>query len=213
MADIEIRTLDAALAEDGFALASRNFATQSALHVALAANVDEYRAYLRPTFFDDVDDGFSLAAMDAASGNLVGVLIVRDFLKQRFADPLPFQQKFDPVTALFEALEASYLQDRDLVPGQALLIDMAAVAPSHTGRGIYQALRREISAKARSAGYIYTIGELTSAATQRVVLEKLGHRKAAEITPADFTYAGERPFASVTDPAVIVLTEETLCRP
>ena len=132
MADIEIRTLDAALAEDGFALASCNFATQSALHVALAANVDEYRAYLRPTFFDDVDEGLSLAAMDAASGNLVGVLIVRDFLKQRFADPLPFQQKFDPVTDLFEALEASYLQDRDLVPGQALLIDMAAVAPSPT---------------------------------------------------------------------------------
>ena len=210
MVDIDIRTLDAALAEDAFALASWNFATQSVLHLALEANLDEYRAYLRPTFFDDVDDGLSLAAIDAVSGDLVGILIVRDFLKQRFAGPLPFQQNFDPITALFEALEAAYLRDRSLTPGEALLVDMAAVAPSHTGRGIYQALRREISARARAAGYSYTIGELTSAATQRVVLEKLHHRKAAGIIPADFTHDGGRPFATVTDPAVIMLTEETL---
>ena len=210
MADVEIHTLGAALAEDAFALASRNFATQSSLHVALAADVDEYRAYLRPTFFDDVDDGLSLAATDRHSGDLVGILIVRDFLKQRFAGDLPFQHRFDPVTALFEALEEQYLRERSLTPGEALLVDMAAVAPSHTGRGIYQTLRREISTRARSAGYRYTIGELTSAATQRVVLEKLRHRKAAEIIPAAFTYDGRRPFAAVTDPAVIVLTEEIL---
>lgn len=210
MTDFDIRPLDGALAESAFDLASRNFATQSALHVALDARIDEYRAYLRPTFFDDVDDGLSLAAIDRNSGDLVGVLIVRDFLKQRFTGRLPFQHIFDPVTALFETLEAAYLQERELQPGQAVLVDMAAVASSCTGRGIYQALRRAISAQARSAGYHYTIGELTTAATQKVVLEKLGHRARAEITPAAFIYERKHPFASVTDPARILLTEEAL---
>ena len=210
MTDIEIRPLDASLAEAAFDLASRNFATQSALHVVLDARLDDYRAYLRPTFFDDVNDGLSLAATQAGTGDLVGVLIVRDFRKQRFAGHLPFQQLYDPVTALFETLEADYLQDRHLKTGEALLVDMAAVVPSHTGLGIYQTLRREISSRARSAGYKYIIGELTTAATQHVVVAKLGHRTCATIVPSDFVHAGRRPFASVTDPQTILLTEETL---
>jgi len=210
MDELEICTLDAALADQAFDLASRNFALQSALHVALGARLDDYRAYLRPTFFDDVGDGQSLAAIDRAKGELAGVLIARDFQKQRFVGQLPFRQIYDPITALFETLEADYLRTRSLKRGEALLVDMAAVAPSYTGRGIYQALRREISSIARSRGFRYVIGELTSAATQRVVLGKMGHRKGAEIAPAAFTYAGGRPFAALTEPATICLAEETL---
>ena len=91
MVQIEISKLDESLAEKAFALASSNFASQSALHLALNTDLDEYSAYLRPTFFDDVKDGLSLAATDTKSGELLGVLVARDFLKKRHKDYLPFQ--------------------------------------------------------------------------------------------------------------------------
>ena len=87
---------------------------------------------------------------------------------------------------------------------------MAAVPSAHAGKGIYQALRAEISIRAKSLGYKYIIGELTSSATQKVVLEKMGHRKRAEIAFAEFTLNGRLPFAAITDPKTVILAEETL---
>ena len=57
MAQFEIHSLDGSRAEQAFALASLNFAAQSVLHKALGADLEEYRAYLRPTFFDDLGEG------------------------------------------------------------------------------------------------------------------------------------------------------------
>ncbi len=210
MVQIEISKLGEPLAEQAFALASGNFASQSVLHVALNANLEDYRAYLRPTFFDDVKDGLSLAAKDAKNGELLGVLIARDFLKQRHKSQLLFQEKYEPITQLFQMLETTYLQQRSLEMGDALLVDMAAVLPSHAGNGIYQKLRKEISIRAKLLGYKYIIGELTSSATQRVILEKMGHRQCAQINLTDFVYEDRRPFATIADPEMIVLAEETL---
>ena len=49
-----------------------------------------------------------------------------------------------------------------------------------------------------------------SSATQKVVLEKMGHRKRAEIAFAEFTLNGRLPFAMITDPKTVILAEETL---
>ena len=57
MAQFEIHSLNRSRAEQAFALASLNFASQSVLHKALGAGLEEYRAYLRPTFFDDLGEG------------------------------------------------------------------------------------------------------------------------------------------------------------
>ena len=210
MAQFKIHSLNGSRAKQAFALASLNFATQSVLHKGVGADLEEYRAYLRPTFFNDLGDGLSLMATGPGSGELMGILVVRDFCKQRFAAELPYQDKYDQISTLFEELEAIYLQTRQLAAGDALLVDMAAVLPAHTGKGIYQALRTEISIRAKSLGYKYIIGELTSTATQKVVLEKMGHRKSAEIPFAEFTLNGRLPFATITDPKTVILAEETL---
>ena len=62
----EIQSLDGSRAEQAFALASLNFATQSVLHKALGADLEEYRAYLRPTSFDNLEARLSLMATGRA---------------------------------------------------------------------------------------------------------------------------------------------------
>ena len=173
MAQFEIHSLDGSRAEQAFALASLNFATQSVLHKALGADLEEYRAYLRPTFFNDLGDGLSLMATGPGSGELMGILVVRDFRKQRFAGALPYQDKYDQISALFEELEAIYLQTRQLAAGDTLFVDMAAVSSAHASRVIYKALRKEISIRAKSLGYRYITGKLISTAKHKVVLEKI----------------------------------------
>ena len=210
MMQVEISTLDGQLAEEAFDLASSNFANQSVLHVALNTDLEEYRAYLRPTFFDDVKDDFSLVAKDTKNDELLGVLIARDLLKNPPISYLPFQRKYVSISKLFKMLETKYLQQRRIFIGDALLVDMAAVSPPHTSRGIYQMLRKEISRRAKLCGYKYVIGELTSAASQKVVLEKMGHRNCAQINLSTFSDDNGRPFETIVDPETIVLAEEVL---
>ncbi|ADE39552.1 ATP transporter ATP-binding protein [Candidatus Puniceispirillum marinum IMCC1322] len=71
-------------------------------------------------------------------------------------------------------------------------------------------MRKEISRRTKLLGYKYVIGELTSSATQKVILEKMGHRNCAEVNLSRFSDGNRRPFASVVDPEIIVLAEEVL---
>lgn len=92
MMQIEIRTLDAHLAKRLLPWQSRNFANQSALHVALNTDLEEYGTFLRLTFFDDIKDDLSLVATDATNDELLGTLIARDLLKKRPKSYLPFKK-------------------------------------------------------------------------------------------------------------------------
>ena len=106
MAQFEIHSLDASRAERAFALAGVNFATRSFLHKTLCTDLQEYSAYLRLTFFNDLGNGLSLMAADPDNGEVMGILVVKDFHKQPFAGELPYQDKFNQISALFEELEA-----------------------------------------------------------------------------------------------------------
>ena len=113
-----------------------------------------------------------------------------------------------PLTA---TLAAEYAQARGVPePGQVVLVDMAAVSPAGRGQGVYLRMRQAAQALAREKGFSCVVGELSSAVTQHVVRDVLGHAVVAEVRFADFVWRGQRPFAGITAPESIVLTEGLL---
>jgi len=187
-------------------LISEVFCAQSSLHVASGIQADEYREYLREMFFEMLDQGLSLAAIDPSTGTLRACLIACDYdLQPQFHGELP--DKYLAKAALLEHLDGLYRQVRDVAPGSCLLVDMAAVDPCASQAGIYQLLRAEIELVASRAGFKWIVGELSAAATQHVCVEKLRQRVVATVRYADFEYAGEKPFASIADPETIILAE------
>ena len=87
---------------------------------------------------------------------------------------------------------------------------MGAVSSAARGQGIYQRMRATAHEVARDKGYKRVLGELSSAATQHVVLNQLGHRKMVEILFSEFRYSETLPFASIENPPSIILSEGTL---
>ena len=87
---------------------------------------------------------------------------------------------------------------------------MGAVSSLAAGQGVYQKLRNAAQNNAKELGYRFVVGELSSASTQHVVLNKLGHSKVAEVLFSSFEFAGSRPFASINEPESIVLAEGML---
>ncbi|KMW59330.1 hypothetical protein AIOL_004312 [Candidatus Rhodobacter oscarellae] len=207
MSETAIQPLGRDQLEPAFALATEVFIAGSNVHRALGIGLEAYRAYLRPSFEAMVAEGLSFAATDAATGALAGCVIVTDFSKTGTA-PARRDPALAPLIALTDALGSKY--PRALGAGEAILVDMACVAEGYTGRGLYTALRGAAQDHAARRGFRWALGELSSAATQHVILGKMGHRALARVDFATFEFNGQRPFASITKPRGLVLSEGAL---
>lgn len=205
----DIRPIDTSLSEAAFLLATQVFAESSTLHRALNISLDEYRDYLRPSFQQMLAEGLSVAALRKENNALVGCIIATDFHRVLNQEPSS-HPTFAPLSALTDDLCQRYSRHRNITPGEVLLIDMGAVAKTASGKGLYQKMRAAAQKAAFEKGYRSVVGELSSAATQHVVLDRLGHQKMAELFFDSFTHRGRRPFEAIKEPKSIVLAEGAL---
>ena len=207
MTRFQIELLTKERLDCAFALTTEVFAASSTLHAALGVNLRLYQTSLRPAFEAMVQEGLSLAATDA-KGQMLGALIATD-LHATLRDPAP-SGPYPQISARTQALTQTYRAQRAFGPGEVLLVDMSAVHPDARGLGIYRALRKHLEDRSHKTHWHYVVGELSSMVTQKVVLEKMGHRTAAEIAFERFEWNGTRPFASITSPPSIILAEGML---
>ena len=181
----------------------------STLHKALNINLEEYRPYLQVSFEDMASSGLSVAAIDTKTDDVIGCLIGCDFydhIKSKSIAP----SKFAPLSALSTALCQSFIEQRKPNAREIAYLDMAAIAPDYLNQGIYQEMRKYTHAHAKQRGFQSVIGELSSAATQHFVLNKMGHTKQAEVSFEYFEYQGKNPFQSIQEPTSIILAEGQL---
>jgi hypothetical protein len=207
--EIAIQPLKAHNLDAAFELATEVFSRASTLHRALGVTLEDYRIYLRPQFRQVVAQGLSVVAIDTRTGAVMGCMIVTDYAKQPAGD-IGTYPVMTPLAALARELDHQYTAAGKVSPGQVILIDMGAVRPEAEGRGIYQSMRAQVHTIAKSKGFQRVVGELSSAATQHVVLTQLGHAKMAEVSFHDFECDGAFPFRTITQPRSIVLAEGQL---
>jgi GNAT superfamily N-acetyltransferase len=209
---LSLRPLGAEHLTSSFELASRVFATGSTLHLALGIELETYRAYLWPSFQAMLAEGLSVGAFDPDTGALLGCLIVTAF-EAALPDAEQTDPRFAALSALTAELVARYQRARPLENGAAVLVDMGAVTPEARRRGVYAALRSAVTQHCAQRGYRTILGELSSRATQHVVLGQLGHRAVAQVPFATFQHNGTRPFAAITDPKALIMSEGDLRGP
>ncbi len=206
---ISINGIADELHDEVFSLICNVFAKNSVLHSALEISTKEYRCYAAPWFEAMVQQKFSLVALDENTQKVVGCLLACDYANQ-VSNPSAVPEKFRPLSALLSQLDHLYSTGGAPLPGERLLVDIAVVHPDAGGKGVYRQLRESVHHIARAAGFQLVIGELSSAATQYVCVNKMGQRICAEISYASFEYEGRRPFASISDPHGIQLVEAEL---
>lgn|GEM_PF-2360757 len=193
------------------------FVASSAVHVALDTQMDPYRRYYRPYFEAMVAENLSLVALTGKNANdsepaaleVAGVIMGTDFAvpDDAHAEVPPW---IAPLYALLDELTDAYREEQAAAPGEIVLVDMAAVPPQFGGRGIYKKLRAAFHDHALAAGYQKVLAELSSAATQKVCVDRFGHTVVNEIAFADFKFNGAAPFLSIKKPSTIQLVEGSL---
>lgn len=187
----------------------REFVAGSVLHRVSGISPNEYSDYLRTSFHATVMQGLSFIAVEEPGKRIDGCIMAGEFSPDN-AEQSAVPDKFKPMNALLSELESVYRKQRVIVPGAFLLVDIAVVSSSARGGGIYTRMRETVQLRGKDRGYRYVIGELSSAATQYLCREKMGHRLIAEINYRSFQYQGTFPFAAIEDPPSIQLLEGSL---
>jgi len=217
-------------AEEAFSLACKVFVEGSVLHAAMDISVEEYRRYMEVSFNSMLNQALSLVALNTSNNEIVGCLVACDYLSQNqqttidsnIGSALPISaqdpqlskttvpDKLKPVNAILDSLDEIYRKNRQLRAGQCMLVDMAVVTHAERGQGIYRKLREAAHRVGKDAGFSLVVGELSSAATQRLCVNRFKHKVCAEIEYSEFAYNGDTPFASINIPNSILLVEGEL---
>jgi len=205
----KIECLTSESSAEAFSLVCKVFVEASVLHTAMNISIEEYREYMASSFEVMRNQNISLIAKDTRSDKLVGCLIACDYMTQTpVLTSIP--DKLKPVNAILKSLDDIYRKNRQLEEGQCLLVDMAVVTPAARGQGIYRMLREAIHQLGREAGFSHVVGELSSAATQHLCVNRFKHKIRAEIEYSSFKYRNQNPFLSIKNPSSIVLADGDL---
>ena len=205
----EIRPLTSDLSDRALDLATETFVGGSSLHRARGITLDEYRAHLAPFFARMIAEALSVIAIDPDTDVLGGCMIVTDY-HTRLDETAAVNPRFAAHGAMTADLFRQYARHQPIEPGRIILVDMAAVPPQNAGAGLYQSMRAAVHDIARANGLRRVVGELSSAATQHVVPNRLGHKKRAEVTFAAFKHDNEFPYRSIQAPSSYILAEGEL---
>lgn len=187
-----------------------SFASDSVLHAALHVDAESYRPYVQAWLEPSIAQGLSWTIIDEPSRRMAACLLAMDYDIPDMDSYMP--ERLLPMKALFAKLDAAYAAVRG-DDQRVALVDLAVVSPAFRQRGLYRQLREAVHQDAYDQGFTHVVGELSSAATQRVCIEQFGHRVVAEVPFESFEFEGQRPFASIISPSAIRMVEGQLPDP
>jgi len=191
------------------------FVSSSVLHTVLNISLDDYIDHMSSPILSLICEGMSFIAVDEATDEIIGCILAGEFNAVSSSDSNTTAPKRVPefakiIDSLLSSLTSCYQEKREVTSGSTVFVDIAVVSSAVRGQGIYTALRERVHGWARAHHYTHIIGELSSATTQYVCTEKLGHKVICEIPYKSFEYNGKYPFASIEEPKSIQLVEGIL---
>ncbi len=178
---------------------TNTFAVGDPLSRAVGLSIQDLESYIQ-VFMQRklVTDGLSVVARDDSNGNVVGAILMGDFMTRKPEDMEGLSRKMLPYIAILDNLDRRYIANNDIQRGEVLHVFMAGVSDLQVNKGIgFQMLLKGYEI-ARSKGYRRAISEITGAASQHVA-EKYGARTLYKVLYRDFEYQGVRPFRTISE--------------
>ena len=206
---IEYGVYDASDAEATAKLLGEVFSRRDPPAVAVELTPSEFEAFVRLFCPRAVDEGLTVVARLADTGELVGALLTEDC-----AAPMPdgidgLSAKFEPIFDIFGELDAEYRGDREVVPGEALHLFLLGVDERFAGQGIAQQLVTTCLERGVQRGYRLAVTEATNKVSQHI-FRKHGFVERARRSYADHRFNGRAVFESIVEHGGPILMDRSL---
>lgn len=145
-----------------------------------------------------VEDGLTFVARDCATGEMVGALLAGDFAAPPPEGMEAVDERFHPIAALLEELDARYREGRSMRPGEYLHLAMLGVSPAAAGRKVGQELMELCLENGARRGFRTAVTEATGTVSQHVC-RKHGFVERLTCRYRSFRFEGRPVFASIRD--------------
>lgn len=174
------------------------------LGIAVGMTHEELKAFVLVFGDKAIAEGLTIIAREH-SGQLAGAMF-----SDGFATPPPdlgdLPVSFAPVGALLETLDEDYRHTQTIGVGSHAHLNMLAVLPALTGRGIAQNLVKICIENAARRGYRVAVTEANGPISQHI-FRKLGFREQFVVSYKDFRFEDRPVFASIESTKGIMLME------
>jgi len=140
----------------------------------------------------------TVVARCTTSGQLAGAMFNDDLASPTPAEYGGVSAGFEPIDDMLSQLEAEYLKDKHVRPGEFLHLFLLGVNPRFAGQGVAQRLVNESLTVGRRLGYRNAVTEATNPTSQHI-FRKLGFTPRIHRSYRHYRLRGQAVFASIAD--------------
>ena len=188
------------------------FTNSDPMAVTQQLSVNEFADYIKLIGEWIQKQQLTVIAKDKMTDEVAGMVIAGDF-----ADDFPLtpensqhlSDRLEPIMELLESLEIQYKRGRQIEAGEYLYIHMLAVSPKYQRRKIAQNSVRVCLNHGIERGFTHAFTEAANSVSQHV-FSKLGFVPRHEISYQQFTYHGQKVFASIEGHTGTILMDKLL---
>ena len=188
------------------------FTNSDPMAVTQQLSVKEFADYVELIGKWIEEQQLTVIAKDKMTDEVAGVVIAGDFASDFPLTPENSEHlsnKLEPIIELLESLEAQYKQGRQIQAGEYLYIHMLAVSPKYQRKKIAQNSIEVCLNNGIEKGFIYAFTEAANSVSQHV-FGKLGFIPRHEISYQQFTYQGQKVFASIKADTGTILMDKLI---
>lgn len=185
------------------------FAERDPPAVAVGLTAEEFETFVRLYSGKAENEGLTVVARSAATGEMVGALLAEDSGSEPPAGLETLSAKFNPIFDILGQLDAEYSGGRARQRGESVHLFLLGVARGHAGRGIAQQLVAECIANGQRKAYRLAVTEATNKTSQHL-FRKQGFTERVRRSYQDHQFEGRGVFASIADQGGPMLMEKHL---
>jgi GNAT superfamily N-acetyltransferase len=177
--------------------------------VAVGLTASEFEAFVRLLCPKVADEGLTIVARLAGTGELVGALLTEDS-----ASTLPdgihqLSTKFNPIFDILGQLDKEYRDGQAVRPGESLHLFLLGVSDRVVGQGVAQGLVTTCLEHGARTGYRVAITEATNKVSQHI-FRKQGFVERVRRSYGAHRFDGQRVFASIAEHGGPILMDKLL---
>ncbi len=176
--------------------------------VAAGVTASEFEALVRLFCPRAEDQGLTIVARLADTGELVGALLTEDGALALPDGTDRLSTKFDPIFDILGQLDAEYT-DRTVRPGESLHLFLLGVADRVAGRGVARQLVAACLENGAQRGYRLAVTEATNKVSQHI-FRRLGFVERVRRSYETHHFGGRAVFASIAEHGGPMLMDRSL---
>ncbi len=177
--------------------------------VAAGVTASEFEAFTRLFCPRAADQGLTIVARLADTGELVGALLTEDSALALPDGMNRLSTKFEPIFDILGQLDAEYRGDRTVSPGESLHLFLLGVADRVAGRGVARQLVTACLERGAQRGYRLAVTEATNKVSQHI-FRRLGFVERVRRSYETHRFGDRAVFASIAEHGGPMLMDRSL---